>query len=141
MGKLLSDEITKNCKINEDVTHEVLDNDLKLEDGRIIPKKIPVHVNIWEMHRNDKLWPNSDLYDPGRFYENRYNTDPYAYLPFSAGARNCIGRHFANQEMKTTLAHIFQKFEIVEATKQTTPIIQIVYRPENGAFVRLRIKE
>ena len=73
-------ETLRHSPIGQRLFSRVLDKDLKLEDGRIIPKNIPVHVNIWEMHRNDKLWPKANLYDPGRFYENRYNTDPYAYF-------------------------------------------------------------
>ena len=133
--------------IGQRIFSRVMEKDILLPDGRNLPAGVPIHINILDLHRREDLFPNPDDYIPERFLskeisKNKYNQtkiDPFAYIPFSAGARNCIGRHFANQEMRSTLFHIFEKFEIsAEGCQDPVAIIKITLRPQNGIFLKIK---
>ncbi len=60
---------------------------------------------------------NPDAFDPSRFLgEKRDRIDRFAYIPFGAGPRVCIGMAFAMQEGIILLAHLLRafRFELVE---------------------------
>ena len=58
-----------------------------------IPKGIHVWIPVYGIHRDPKIYPNPDTFDPERFSEeNVRDRHSSYYLPFGAGPRNCIGR-------------------------------------------------
>lgn len=66
---------------------------LKLLDGYELCKGLTVIINPYLVHRDPKHWPNPEEFQPDRFLpENMAGRHPFAYLPFSAGARNCMGK-------------------------------------------------
>ncbi|XP_065910268.1 ultra-long-chain fatty acid omega-hydroxylase-like [Dysidea avara] len=82
-------------------------------DGQRIPKGTWIALGIITMHHDPLVWDNAEEFDPTRFNaENSKKRDPFAYLPFSAGPRNCIGQHFAMDEIRVTVAHILNKFHL-----------------------------
>ena len=62
-------------------------------DGHFIPAGTNVMLVNFILHRNPDMFPNPDKFDPDRFLNPKSEKlHPYAYVPFSAGPRNCIGQ-------------------------------------------------
>ncbi|XP_017758948.1 PREDICTED: cytochrome P450 4C1-like [Eufriesea mexicana] len=107
------------------------ETDVKLSNY-VVPANTIVHVHIIDAHRDPQFWTNPDVFDPDRFLpENSQGRHPYAYIPFSAGPRNCIGQRFAMLELKTTLALLLHNFSLepVDYLKDVSMNSDIVLRP------------
>ncbi|XP_017778218.1 PREDICTED: cytochrome P450 4C1-like [Nicrophorus vespilloides] len=91
--------------------------DLEL-DGHILPKDSGLVLAIFSIHRNEKYYPNPMKFDPERFSpEETAKRHPYAYLPFSAGPRNCVGIKFGMTVIKTIVASVTRKYFIETSFK------------------------
>ncbi|KAJ8935057.1 hypothetical protein NQ318_002686 [Aromia moschata] len=84
-------------------------------DEMVIPKGCTVIVSIHNIHRDSKLWKKPNEFYPEHFLpEEVRERHPYAFLPFSAGPRGCLGKPYAYMAMKVMLVTILQSY-IIEA--------------------------
>lgn len=109
----------------------------------MIPKGTLVSLSIVLAHRNPEVWPDPLKFDPDRFLpENSKNRNPYAYVPFSAGPRNCIGQRFALFEEKVVLSSILRKWR-VKSVKTLETIHNggsLIYRPAEDVLIHFTPK-
>ncbi|XP_053697820.1 cytochrome P450 4d2-like [Sabethes cyaneus] len=109
-------------------------------DGQTIPSGVDIAVLIYAMHNNPEVFPEPDKFDPERFNEeNSSKRHPYAYIPFSAGSRNCIGQKYAMLEIKTTLVKLLGSYRLLACDPQNKVRIMtdMTLRPVNGIFVKI----
>ncbi|XP_073499037.1 cytochrome P450 3A8-like [Phyllobates terribilis] len=90
-------------------------------NGVTIPKDAVIVIPVFVLHRDPEFWPDPEEFRPERFSkENRETRDPYTFLPFGAGPRNCIGMRFAMISMKSVITLLLQNFSF--RTCKDTPI-------------------
>ncbi|KNE72907.1 hypothetical protein AMAG_17145 [Allomyces macrogynus ATCC 38327] len=89
----------------------------------IVPPNVSVIVDFMHLHRNPRIWPNPLAFDPSRFMTSLDTSPsesvddkatgqvPYSYLPFAGGLRSCIGKPFAEIEIKLLVAMFAQRFD------------------------------
>ncbi|KAL7735211.1 hypothetical protein ACLKA6_016127 [Drosophila palustris] len=112
----------------------------ELANGLILPARSQITLHIFDIHRNPKYWDSPDEFRPERFLpENSKDRHTYAYIPFSAGQRNCIGQKYAMLEMKTLLIVVLKQFKILPLVdpKDFFFNIGITLRTKNNIKVNL----
>ncbi len=61
-----------------------------------LPVEASVSVQVYALHRNEELFPDPLSFQPERFQkEQSIGRHPFAFIPFSAGPRNCIGKLYS----------------------------------------------
>ena len=91
-------------------------------------------ISPYVLHRHRLLWDRPDAFDPGRFLGSAHAAiDRFAYLPFGAGPRKCIGATFALQEATLVLAAIVKHFRFELKPGHTVwPMLRVTLRPAGG---------
>ncbi len=102
--------------------------------GHPIEKGHILGVSTWTLHRMPEYWDNPEGFDPDRFLPERKKARPrFAYVPFGAGPRICIGAGFAMLEAKAILAVLLRRFRFeVESGYRLEPEPLVTLRPKGG---------
>ena len=98
-----------------------------------LPKDSHVIISPWLLHHDDRFFDRPEDFNPTRWLDGQLERalPKHAYMPFGAGARVCIGNHFAMMEAIIALA------TIVEATRQVRYRPAITLRPDSPLMITL----
>jgi cytochrome P450 len=107
--------------------------------GRDIRAGDVLFLPFYALHRHELLWDEPNAFRPERFLaQNAKGRDRYAYLPFGAGPRVCIGANFAMMQAQIILATILARFAVAPVSGPLpTPTMSMTVRPDAG--IRLKV--
>ncbi|CAG9791852.1 unnamed protein product [Diatraea saccharalis] len=104
-------------------------------NGLRVPKNSSIVLDFFNMQRDSSVYENPLEFRPERFENTGRN--PFTWLPFSAGPRNCIGQKFAMMEMKVTISEIIRNFKILPTGQEPILVADLILRSLDG--VKLKI--
>nr|WNK22285.1 cytochrome P450 [Athetis lepigone] len=108
--------------------------------GKQVPAGTTVVVATYKLHRRPDVYPNPTKFDPDNFLPERSaNRHYYAFVPFSAGPRSCVGRKYAMLKLKIILSTILRNFRVHSDLKESDFKLQadIILKRAEGFKVRL----
>ncbi|KAH9155066.1 hypothetical protein AeRB84_002925 [Aphanomyces euteiches] len=107
-----------------------------------VPKGTVIAITPAAMHRNPKYWNHPEVYLPERFIEGtdafladkalrNGQGNTYYYMPFSAGAKNCIGMRFAMAELQVVVATLLLRysFRLTEQANVNPTLVGVSIKP------------
>jgi cytochrome P450 len=109
-------------------------------NGITIPKGTMIFVPIVAINCDETIWgPDVDSFNPDRWEKLPDTASNYSYLTFGQGPRTCIGRRFAEIEMKVLLVALIQRLRFDEIVKgrHIAKHTVITTRPKGGMFLKL----
>jgi cytochrome P450 len=96
--------------------------------GYQIEKDSMIMANVYSLHHDERIWPKPNEFIPERFEED---VPPGTWLPFSEGARDCLGKQVALIEATIAISMIIRKFEV----KMIDPTIKNVFETKTMLLV------
>ncbi|KAJ9079996.1 hypothetical protein DSO57_1029739 [Entomophthora muscae] len=96
-----------------------------LSNGFTVPKDMYVNLQLWNIHHDEKVYPDPYAFNPDRFKEAHSNEEDQ-WMAFGFGSRMCIGKNFSLMEQRITLASLLQSFNFMlgpNVSKISTPTL------------------
>ncbi|CAO1368310.1 unnamed protein product [Diamesa serratosioi] len=110
-------------------------------NGKIIPKDSNIILGAYFMGRDPNIWENPEQFIPERFdvEMSAEKTNPFGYIPFSAGSRNCIGQKFAMLEMKSTISKVLRHYQLkVQDNYAPIDVLELIIKSKNGIMLEIK---
>ncbi len=96
--------------------------------------------------KDSTFYPDPHTFDPDRFIpEVKAERNPYTYLPFGHGPRNCVGMRFALLQMKIAIAKVLSKYRVLPCDKTVNGRLEVDPRsaagmPKGGTWVKIEAR-
>lgn len=129
---------------------------VSLLENYTVPAGTDVNIFTYMLHNNPKVYSNPEKFDPERFStENIRQIDPYAFVPFSAGPRNCLGKcekfiklissindffsgqKYAMLELKVFVIKVLSNYRILPGEDIKSFVNSNVLKSSNGIKIKL----
>jgi cytochrome P450 len=107
--------------------------------GYHVPPGTNVLLPLYLLHRHPRFWKDPERFDPARFApEHEAQRPRFAYMPFAAGPRHCIGESFALYEMQVHLYKVARRYRLVYVPDKPLELeAQINLRTRHPLHMRL----
>jgi cytochrome P450 len=106
--------------------------------GISLPEGAFVLVGTSNLHKHPDFWSNPEQFLPERWLDDQRPRSRYAYMPFGAGPRACVGIHFASVEGPLLLALIGRCYDLQLAQEHVEPELMVTLRPKGGLRMTLQ---
>ncbi|WP_436910352.1 cytochrome P450 [Halosimplex marinum] len=81
-------------------------------DGHRVPEGTTTHLSVVSIHRDERFYDDPERFRPSRWRDASPRSKGYAFVPFGAGPRDCIGRRFASLEARLVLATVASRYRL-----------------------------
>ena len=132
---VLKETLRFNGPVNN-IAFRVSSEDILIQDVKVL-KGTKINVNLSMNNHNPKYYNNPEKFDPYRWTIKSTN-DPYVYIPFSAGPRNCIGQHLSQIEAKIILSEFLSRYAYkIAENYEHKMTVRFLYEPHNELKLNL----
>jgi cytochrome P450 len=98
-----------------------------------LPRRTVVMIAPWVLHRHHAYWTDPGAFNPARFMPDAPPPARFAFMPFGAGPRICVGAQFAMAELVLVLASFVQRFRIsLDDPRPVLPVAIVTTQPDHA---------
>ena len=107
-------------------------------DGQTIAKGALVMIPIWNLHHDERWFPEPEVFRPERFLPGAPVVPRSAFMPFGTGPHFCLGQQFATVEMALIAARLIRQhhFSLDHGGVLPAPVVDLVLKPQERLQVR-----
>ncbi|CDH57423.1 p450 monooxygenase [Lichtheimia corymbifera JMRC:FSU:9682] len=134
LNAVINETLRMNTIVSAGV-ERIAPKDVVLGGKQFVPKGTIIHSNFYCVHLDPEYWPEPNKFIPERWIDgSSMPADKNAFFPFSAGSRNCLGKQFAYQEMRLSIATLVRLFDFKAIPEE------IANSDERRCFLTLAVK-
>lgn len=110
----------------------------------IIKKGMNVLIPAGAMHRDERYYPQPDIFNPDHFLPEKVAArDSVLYLPFGEGPRNCVGLRFGKMQVMIALALLLKNFKFSTSKETSIPMVydkkSFITTPAKGIYLKVQM--